>query len=212
MWCCCLDWSETPLETLLQQSSLFLNIVWVRKLFSSSRSSISRSPKWWIVFITMSSCLHLNNVLDCGHKPWQSWPWCGRHQAHKEEPVSVSVSRTNQSPALSLYCTHTLTAQRKKEMPKIVSVPPGLPAHSRGWLCVLVQAPVLYLRHHVTHMWCTLTKYTKCSSHTFYQTTEVKRKWKHAVNKTSEVSVLQRYKVTWIIGLSALHLTCLGRV
>ena len=135
MWCCCLDWSENPLETLLQQSSLFLNIVWVRKLFSSSRSSISRSLKWWIVFITMSSCLHLNNVLDCGHKPWQSWPWCGRHQAHREEPGSVSVSRTNQSPAPCLYCTHTLTAQRKKEMPKIVSVPPGLPAHTGMAVC-----------------------------------------------------------------------------
>ena len=118
---------------------------------------------------------------------------------HTERSLGLYPCPGQTSPlTLSLYCTHTLTAQRKKEMPKIVSVPPGLPAHTRGWLSVLVQAPVLYLRHHVTHMWCTLTKYTKCSSHTFYQTTEVKRKWKHAVNKTSEVSVFQSYKVTWI--------------
>ena len=52
----------------------------------------------------MSSCRHLNNVLGCGHKPWQSWPWCGRPSAHREESgvrvrvcVSASVSRTNQS-------------------------------------------------------------------------------------------------------------------
>ena len=215
MWFCCLDWSETPLETLLQQSSLFLNIVWARKLLSAAAEAKylghNNDELSKTVFITLSSCVHLNNVLGCGHKPWQSWPLCGRHQ-HTER-TSVAQGEQSEwgsaspypcpgqtSPLLSLaYCTHT-HGPKKEGMPKI-ALAAWLPGPQWWWCPGL--GPVLYLvpAWPMSHI---CGEHNHKISQVFLTLFTVKWKWRESENKV-ELQQFQcsRCKVTkWPVGSS----------